>query len=100
MITNCVLLIFMPNNLLIDFFALYLQYGNLKYWSMSIKFYKSDSNVEIPLNMENWFYVQVQSTIRTAFYKYEIKMPKYVFVEENGENVKITVFRSDLDDWE
>ena len=37
---------------------------------------------EIPFNMENWFYVQVDATIRTTFYKYGFPIPPYVIVEK------------------
>lgn len=38
--------------------------------------------VEIPFNRENWFYVQIDATIRTAFLKYNFPLPLYVVVEK------------------
>lgn len=38
--------------------------------------------IEIPFNKENWFYVQIDATIRTAFLKYNFSLPKYVIVEK------------------
>lgn len=61
---------------------------------METRYYKSD--VQIPLNRDNWFYVMVDASIRTVFLKYDVSLPKYVIVEENGNNVKFTIFRSDV----
>ena len=38
--------------------------------------------IEIPFNKENWFYVQIDATIRTAFLKYNFPLPPYVIVEK------------------
>ena len=38
--------------------------------------------VEIPFNKENWFYVQIDATIRTAFLKHNFPLPPYVIVEK------------------
>lgn len=61
---------------------------------METKYYKSD--VEIPLNRDNWFYVMIDGSIRMAFLKYGINLPKYVIVEETGDNVKFTIVRGDM----
>lgn len=38
--------------------------------------------IEIPFNKENWFYVQIDATIRTTFLKYNFPLPPYVIVEK------------------
>jgi hypothetical protein len=49
--------------------------------------------IEIPLNRDNWFYVQVDATIRTIFLKYNFSIPKYIIVEELGsDNCKHIIF--------
>lgn len=37
---------------------------------------------EIPLNKENWFYVQIDASVRTTFLKYNCPIPSYVIVEK------------------
>ena len=38
--------------------------------------------IEIPFNKENWFYVQIDATIRTTFLKDNFPLPPYVIVEK------------------
>ena len=37
---------------------------------------------EIPFNKENWFYVQIDASVRTTFLKYNCPIPSYVIVEK------------------
>ena len=37
--------------------------------------------IEIPLNIDNWFYVQLDGTVRTSFFKYGFPYPKYAIIE-------------------
>ena len=65
---------------------------------METRYYKSD--VQIPLNKDNWFYVMLDASIRTVFLKYGMNLPKYVIVDEHGENITFTIFRCDLKEYE
>ena len=39
--------------------------------------------VEIPLNRDNWWYVQLDGSIRTAFFRYGLPDPEMVIVEDS-----------------
>ncbi len=55
---------------------------------------------EIPLNRENWWFVQLDATIRCTFGKYDLPMPKAVLFDrahEGTNSVPITVVRENLD---
>lgn len=51
---------------------------------------------EIPFNKENWFYVQLDATIRTTFLKFNCPLPKYVILEELTHCTVINIFRSPI----
>lgn len=51
---------------------------------------------EIPLNRDNWWYVQLDSTIRYAFLKYNLQLPKYVVLDELKHRITINIFRSPI----
>lgn len=51
---------------------------------------------EIPLNRDNWYYVQLDATIRTAFLKYNCPLPKYGIIEELAHYTIITLFRDNI----
>ena len=52
--------------------------------------------IEIPLNRDNWFYVQMDATIRTAFSTYNCPIPKYVVIEECRYYTSIHIFRETI----
>lgn len=72
---------------------------------METKFFLKDYSLddkkyvlnEIELNKNNWFYVQVNASIRTTFLKYGVKFPKYVIFEELHGCTIIKVFRDDIE---
>ena len=41
---------------------------------------------EIPLGRDTWWYVQVDATIRTTFLTYNLPLPKYVIIEQHGDD--------------
>ena len=51
---------------------------------------------EIPLCIDNWWYVQLDATIRTTFLKYGFPLPKYVVLDELTHYTIINVFRSSI----
>ena len=55
---------------------------------------------EIPLNRDNWGYVQLDASIRTAFLKFNTKFPKYVVLTEGGHYTWIDVYRADIENAE
>jgi len=65
------------------------------------KYYKREFDVnkmeftltEIPLNSDNWYYVQIDATIRTIFLKHGCSLPKYVIVQESTHFVTIKIVR-------
>lgn len=72
--------------------------------SKQTKYYKKTFNqntqkfelTEIPLNRNNWWYVQLDGTIRYAFLKNKCPLPKYVILEELPNHTHINVFRSPI----
>lgn len=52
--------------------------------------------VEIPLGRDTWFYVQVDASIRYAFAKHKIPLPKYVIVEELSTETIFKIFRDNI----
>ena len=54
--------------------------------------------IEIPLNRDNWFYVQLDSTVRTSFFKYGFPYPKYAIIEKHTHYMIIKLFREDIKD--
>ena len=55
---------------------------------------------EVPLNKDNWWYVMLDSSIRTIFKKYEFELPKYVIVDSYTNICWIYVIRQDINDIE
>ncbi len=51
---------------------------------------------EIELNSDNWFYVQIDASIKYAFNKYGFKCPKYCIIEELAHYVIFYVYRDDI----
>lgn len=54
--------------------------------------------IEIPFNKENWFYVQIDATIRTAFLKYNFPLPPYVIVEKTTHYMTFYIVRDKIKD--
>ena len=54
--------------------------------------------IEIPFNKENWFYVQIDATIRTAFLKYNFPLPPYVIVEKLTHYMTFYIVRDKIKD--
>ena len=54
--------------------------------------------IEIPFNKENWFYVQIDATIRTAFLKYNFPLPPYVIVEKLTHYMTFYIVRDKIND--
>lgn len=51
---------------------------------------------EIPLNRDNWYYAQIDATIRTSFLKFQCSLPKYVIIEEYDHHTIITIIRDTI----
>ena len=49
-----------------------------------------------PFTPENWTYAQIDATIRTAFYKYNLEISPYVVIEELTHYVILKVFRGNI----
>ena len=60
---------------------------------------------EIPLGRDTWWYVQIDASIRYAFSKHNLPIPKYVIVEELTHYITFKIFREniknskELDEW-
>lgn len=54
--------------------------------------------IEIPLNRDNWFYVQLDGTVRTSFFKYGFPYPKYGIIEKHRHYMILELFREDIKD--
>lgn len=52
--------------------------------------------VEIPLNKENWFYVQLDGSVRYVFLKYYCPLPKYIIIEDLSHEMVINIFRENI----
>ena len=51
---------------------------------------------EIPLGRNTWWYVQVDSSIRYAFFKYNLQIPKYVVVEDVTNYITFKIYRENI----
>ena len=51
---------------------------------------------EIPLGRNTWWYVQVDSSIRYAFFKYDLQIPKYVVVEDVTHYITFKIYRENI----
>jgi len=52
--------------------------------------------IEIHFNRENWFFAQVDASIRTAFYKYNFPIPPYVIVEKLEHYITFYIVRDKI----
>ena len=46
-----------------------------------------------PFAKANWIYAQIDATIRTTFYKYDIQIPPFVIVEELTHYIVLYIVR-------
>jgi len=51
---------------------------------------------EIPLGRETWWYVQVDSSVRYAFAKHKLPLPKYIVVEEVSHYITFKIYRENI----
>ena len=51
---------------------------------------------EIPLGRNTWWYVQVDSSIRYAFLKHNLQIPKYVVVEDVTHYITFKIYRENI----
>ena len=51
---------------------------------------------EIPLGRDTWWYVQVDASIRYAFLKHNLQLPKYVVVEEVTHYITFKIYRENI----
>lgn len=73
-------------------------------YSKQTKYFKEEFNkntkqfdlIEIPLRRDTWWYVQVDASIRYAFAKYKVPLPKYVIVEEVSHHITFKIFRDNI----
>lgn len=56
--------------------------------------------IEIPLNKENWWYVQLDASIRFAFMKYIRLIPAIVIIEDNTHYTTIKIIRNNFNNLE
>lgn len=51
---------------------------------------------EVKLALDHWWYIQLDSSIKFAFKKFDIKFPKYVIVQESDRYTCIFIVRNDI----
>lgn len=52
--------------------------------------------IEIPLNKDNWFFVQLDGSVRYAFLKYHCPLPKYIIIEDLSHEMIINIYRENI----
>ena len=52
--------------------------------------------IEIHFNRENWFFAQVDASIRTIFCKYNFPIPPYVIVEKLDHHITLYIVRDKI----
>ena len=52
--------------------------------------------IEIHFNRENWFFTQIDASIRTIFYKYNFPIPSYVIVEKLDHHITLYIVRDKI----
>ena len=67
------------------------------FWKEYNKDTKEFQLIEIPFNEENWFYVQIDATIRTTFLKYNFPLPPYVIVEKLIHYITFYIVRDKIE---
>lgn len=53
---------------------------------------------DIPLNLENMWFVQLNASICSAFLKFGFQEPSDVFINAKGSTTKIIIVRSPIED--
>ena len=51
---------------------------------------------EIPLGRDTWWYVQVDASIRYAFLKHNLQIPKYIVVEDVTHYITFKIYRENI----
>lgn len=51
---------------------------------------------EIPLGKDTWWYAQIDASIRYAFLKHNLQLPKYVVVEEVTHYITFKIYRENI----
>ena len=73
------------------------QINQTKYYKKYFDQEKSDFVYEeISLNKKNWWYVQVDASIRYAFLKHHFKLPRQVVIQFCSHYTYINIFRAPL----
>ena len=75
---------------------------------LQTKYYKNRYNsksgnfelIEIPLNKENWWYVQLDASIRFVFMKYIRLIPETIIIEPINNHTTIKIIRPNLNNLE
>ena len=75
---------------------------------LQTKYYKNLYNsklgnfelIEIPLNKDNWWYVQLDASIRFAFMKYIGLIPETVIIEQSSHYTTIKIIRPNFNNLE
>ena len=75
---------------------------------LQTKYYKNLYNsklgkfelIEIPLNKDNWWYVQLDASIRFAFMKYIGLIPEIVVIEQSTHYTNIKIIRPNFNNLE
>ena len=52
--------------------------------------------IEIYFNRENWFFAQVDASLRTIFYKYNFPIPPYVIAEKLDHHITLYIVRDKI----
>lgn len=59
-----------------------------------MEFYKISNEIT---KANEWFWKQVEATIRTIFHKYNFEFPKYVLIEETDHLITLKIIRPNID---
>ena len=51
---------------------------------------------EIPLDRDTWWYVQIDASIRYAFLKHNLQIPKYIVVEDVTHYITFKIYRENI----
>lgn len=51
---------------------------------------------EIPLGRDTWWYVQIDASIRYAFLKHNLQIPKYIVVEDVIHYITFKIYRENI----
>ena len=62
-----------------------------------MEFYKINITSEETIKLKEWFWKQMEASIRTIFLKYGIDFPEIVFVQEFDHLVVVQIMRPNFD---